>query len=69
MHNPAGRDPLMVLLDVKDGFVWPGSAPGTATACLLTPETWKIDWRETGEGRGRPRPLQGEAAGSADVVR
>jgi N-methylhydantoinase B len=48
--NPAERDPLQVLQDVKDGFV------SLQSACedygvVIEPETWKIDWRQTQERR------------------
>ena len=44
--NPAERDPLAVLQDVKDGFV------SVHRACedygvVIAPDTWKIDWRQT----------------------
>jgi N-methylhydantoinase B len=48
--NPAHRDPLVVLQDVKDGFV------SVASACsdygvVIEPDTWKIDWRQTYQRR------------------
>ena len=48
--NPAERDPLAVLQDVKDGFV------SVHSACedygvVIEPDTWKIDWRQTQERR------------------
>ena len=48
--NPAHRDPLVVLQDVKDCFV------SVASACsdygvVIEPDTWKIDWRQTYQRR------------------
>ncbi len=44
--NPAERDPLDVLQDVKDGFV--SVAQGREDyGVVIEPETWKIDWRQT----------------------
>jgi N-methylhydantoinase B len=48
--NPAERDPLMVLQDVKDGFVSAHSACEDY-GVVIEPETWKIDWRQTQERR------------------
>ncbi|ETW99687.1 MAG: hypothetical protein ETSY1_14075 [Candidatus Entotheonella factor] len=48
--NPAERDPLDVLQDVKDGFV--SVARGREDyGVVIEPETWKIDWRQTQECR------------------
>jgi N-methylhydantoinase B len=44
--NPAERDPLQVLQDVKDGFVSLQSARDHY-GVVLEVETWKIDWRQT----------------------
>lgn len=43
---PAERDPLLVLQDVRDGFVSLASARDDY-GVVLDPETGKIDWRET----------------------
>ncbi len=48
--NPAARDPLAVLQDVKDGFVSVHSAREDY-GVVIEPETWKIDWRQTQERR------------------
>jgi N-methylhydantoinase B len=48
--NPAERDPLQVLQDVKDGFVSLQSARNHY-GVVLEAETWKIDWRQTQERR------------------
>ncbi len=48
--NPAERDPLVVLQDVKDGFVSVHSARADY-GVVIEPETWKIDWRQTQELR------------------
>src|SRR5574341_255686 len=55
--NPAERGPLMVLLDVKDSFVSAGKRARDDNGVPVDPETWKIDWQQTGARRGRPRPL------------
>jgi N-methylhydantoinase B/oxoprolinase/acetone carboxylase alpha subunit len=44
--NPAERDPLQVLQDVKDGFVSLHSAR-EAYGVVIEADTWKIDWRQT----------------------
>ena len=44
--NPAERDPLQVLQDVKDGFVSLQSAR-KEYAVVIEADTWKIDWRQT----------------------
>jgi N-methylhydantoinase B len=44
--NPAERDPLQVLQDVKDGFVSLQSAR-EEYAVVIEADTWKIDWRQT----------------------
>jgi N-methylhydantoinase B len=48
--NPAERDPLLVLQDVKDGFV---SLPSARRdyGVVIAAHTWKIDWRQTQECR------------------
>lgn len=44
--NPAEREPLDVLQDVKDGFV--SVARGREDyGVVIEPESWKIDWRQT----------------------
>lgn len=48
--NPAERDPLQVLQDVKDGFVSLQSAREDY-GVVIEAETWKIDWRQTQECR------------------
>ena len=48
--NPAERDPLQVLQDVKDGFVSLQSAR-EEYAVGIEADTWKIDWRQTQELR------------------
>ena len=48
--NPAERDPLQVLQDVKDGFVSLDSARNEY-GVMIEAETWKIDWRHTQERR------------------
>ncbi|PON13949.1 methylhydantoinase [Candidatus Entotheonella serta] len=48
--NPAEREPLEVLQDVKDGFV--SVARGRDDyGVVIEAETWKIDWRQTQECR------------------
>jgi N-methylhydantoinase B len=55
--NPAERDPLAVLQDVKDGFVSLHSARDDY-GVVIEAETWKIDWRQTQERRhAMPRAL------------
>jgi N-methylhydantoinase B len=54
--NPAERDPLAVLQDVKDGFVSLDSAR-QAYGVVIEADTWKIDWRQTQEHR-RAMPTQ-----------
>ena len=44
------RDPLVVLQDVKDGFVSVYSAREDY-GVVIEPDTWKIDWRQTQERR------------------
>ncbi|GIX47972.1 MAG: methylhydantoinase [Candidatus Tectimicrobiota bacterium] len=44
--NPAERDPLLVLQDVKDGFVSLQSAYQDY-GVVIDPQTWKIDWART----------------------
>jgi N-methylhydantoinase B len=48
--NPAERDPLAVLQDVKDGFVSLDSAR-QAYGVVIEADTWKIAWRRTQEHR------------------
>ncbi len=48
--NPAARDPLDVLQDVKDGFVSVEHASDDY-GVVIEPDTWKIDWRQTQERR------------------
>jgi N-methylhydantoinase B/oxoprolinase/acetone carboxylase alpha subunit len=48
--NPAERDPLAVLQDVKDGFISLHSAREDY-GVVIELETWKIDWRQTQERR------------------
>jgi N-methylhydantoinase B len=48
--NPAERDPLVVLQDVKDGFVSVHSAREDY-GVVIEPDTWKIDWQQTQERR------------------
>jgi N-methylhydantoinase B len=48
--NPAARDPLQVLQDVKDGFVSLDSARDEY-GVVIEADTWKIDWRQTQESR------------------
>jgi len=47
----------MVLLDVRDSFVSAGKRARDDNGVPIDPETWKIDWQQTGARRGRPRPL------------
>jgi hypothetical protein len=58
----------MVLLDVKDSFVSAGKRARDDNGVPVDPETWKIDWQQTGARRGRPRPLSRCGHGSAEVV-
>jgi hypothetical protein len=44
-------------MDVKDGFVSPGRRARDDNGVPSDPETWKIDWQQTGARLGRPRPL------------
>ena len=48
--NPAERDPLAVLQDVKDGFISVCSA-SEDYGVVIEPDTWKIDWHQTQERR------------------
>ena len=48
--NPAERDPLFVLQDVKDGCVSVENAREDY-GVVIEPETWKIDWRHTQDRR------------------
>jgi N-methylhydantoinase B len=69
--NPAERDPLQVLQDVKDGLVSLQSACADY-GVVIEPETWKIDWRQTQEHRrAMPAapPLFERGAAFADIER
>jgi N-methylhydantoinase B len=44
--NPAERDPLQVLQDVKDGFVSLQKARDDY-GVVIEADTWKLDWRQT----------------------
>ncbi len=48
--NPAERDPLQILQDVKDGLVSVHRAREDY-GVVIEPETWKIDWLQTQERR------------------
>ena len=56
----------------REGFCRKSRLPQRGTLTLrraVDPETWKIDWRQTGERQDRPRPhCQGGAAGTSDLV-
>jgi N-methylhydantoinase B len=67
--NPAERDPLVVLQDVKDGFVSVNSARHDY-GVVIEPETWKIDWRQTQQCRAAMAsvlPLFDRGAGYAQL--
>ena len=53
-------------LDVTDGFVSPGRRARDDNGVPIDPDTWKIDWQQT--GKGACGPCQGAAAGSSAMI-